>query len=320
MNCAICPHLCELEDGETGKCNIITRRGNRVYNPLENEFSNISVDAIEKRPFFHFYPGSKFLACSWYGCNFTCQFCQNFKVSQQLGPSKFYSPEKLVELALSRGVKGIAFTHNEPILYYEYIHKVRKAIEASGSGLKIAVKTNGFASVYVVDRLCEDVDAINVDIKGDDADYRDICGGWVDPVWETIERIDNSKVHLELSYLVLPSKVKDNDFNRTLLEWLYELNHNIPLHLLYYFPFHKMQEDSYDPLELDRLQKFFTECDNMRYVYVSNCFHPEIIKHRNTWCKCGKMVVNRESGVKLLHDECCGVWYNDIWNHSLQTA
>lgn len=320
MNCAICPHFCELEDGEIGKCKVITRSGEKIFNPRENEFSNISVDSIEKRPFFHFLPGSKFLSCGWYGCNFLCKFCQNFTVSQQLGLSKTFTPEQLVELALSRNVAGIAFTHNEPSLYYEYIHKVRQHISSIGSNLKIAVKTNGFVNPYVMQRLCEDADAINIDIKGDNDDYKKICGGWILPVLNSIDNAAISEVHLEISYLVLPSKIENHEFNRQLQDFFENLRSNIPLHLLYYFPFYKMQEESYDPLKLIKLQSFFSEV--LRHVYISNCYHPEVIRCRNTYCdQCGKLLIDRESGVKIVETECCNLSaYNESWNLLIQTT
>ena len=304
MICDICPHNCKIPLGESGKCKVIQNVDNKLENVYAGLCSNMAVEPIEKRPFYHFLPGSKFLSVSGLSCNFSCNFCQNFRVSQNTSAkSVLYSPKQLVNLAEERDVAGIVFTYNEPTLYHEYIEEVGHEIKRRCSDLKLVLKTNGFASFRVIRNLCLYVDAFNVDLKGDNKDYQDVCGGWLEPVLESIQLILQMGVRLEISYLVLPSKIDDILFNVYFRNWLADLTPDVPVHLLYFYPFHKMLVPSYRPSKLTDLADIFRE--KMNYVYISNHFGFE--KYRNTYCKmCGELMIDRKNGVKVCKKECCG--------------
>lgn len=271
--------------------------------------SNIAIEPIEKRPLFHVLPGSKFLSVGFFGCNFSCGYCLNHRVSQQTeGKSEFHSPDELVELALERNVSGIAFTYNEPTLYHDYIEEVGHAIHRSqrSSHLKLVVKTNGFVRPWVIRNLCLYADAINVDIKGDNEDYEKICGGWLDPVMTCIEWIVDMDIHLEISYLVIPSKVHDERFNIYFRNWLADIDPKIPVHLLYFYPFHRMVVPSYKPSELLPLREMMLE--KLDYVYISNHFGTETTKTRDTFClECGRVMISRQKGSVNSKPTCCGL-------------
>lgn len=244
----------------------------------------------------------------FYGCLLDCKFCENHRVSQQtIGKSEFYSATELVKLALEHNVQGIVFTYNEPIIYHDYIEEVGHEIGRSklSSHLKLVIKTSGFARPWVIRNICLYADAINVDIKGDDQDYDKICGGWLDPVMDCIEWIIDMEVHLEVSYLVLPSKIRDDRFNIYFRNWLADFNPEIPLHLLYFYPFHRMVVPTYKPSELLSLRGMMLE--KLDYVYISNYFGSRTSSARNTVCwKCGKTVITRQKGSVISH-VCCGV-------------
>lgn len=235
--------------------------------------------------------------------------CQNHKVSQNLnGNSTFYSPSELVDLAIKRGVAGIAFTYNEPTVYHGYIEEVGHCIGRSSktSHLKLVIKTNGFVRPWVIRDLCLYADAINIDLKGDNDDYKEVCGGWLEPVVECVEWVLRMGVHLEISYLVLPSKIDNDLFNVQFRNWLSDLNPNVPVHLLYFYPFHKMVVPSYKPSRLLELRELMRR--KLRHVYISNHFGSDSSMARNTYCdQCGsEMIVrNRELSVQSL--ECCNV-------------
>ena len=237
---------------------------------------------------------------------FVVHNCLNNRVSQRTtGKSTFYSPAALVKLALERDVQGIAFTYNEPTIYHDYIeevgHNIRRSIDSSH--LKLVIKTNGFVQPWVIRNLCLYADAINVDIKGDNEDYDKLCGGSLDPVVDCIERIVDMGVHLEISYLVLPNKIHDDRFNIYFRNWLATVNPEIPVHLLYFYPFHRMVIPSYKPSELLSLRSMMLE--KLDYVYISNHFGTNISATRNTLCrKCGKIVVNRQKG-SITSSVCC---------------
>ncbi len=306
LTCRICHHDCDIKPGEVGKCKIIKNTDNSLVNIYAGQCSNIAVEPIEKRPFYHVSPGTRFLSVGFYGCNFSCNFCQNYRVSQEFHDSKYYGPRELVDLAEERDVQGIAFTYNEPTIYHDYIEQVGNEIGRRSSPLQLAIKTNGFARPYVIRNLCLYVDAINVDIKGDNDDYDKVCGGWLGPVIDCIEQIVHMGVHLEISYLVLPDKIDDIGFNLYLRNWLAELDCRVPIHLLYFYPFHKMTVPSYKPARLIKLADMFSE--KLDHVYISNYFGDMLAERRNTFCRsCGKLLIDRRKSTILHQKECCGI-------------
>lgn len=304
--CDICPHNCLIPLNSAGRCGVILNKSSKLVNAYSGHCSNIAVEPIEKRPFFHVLPGSKFLSVGFFGCSLSCKFCENYRVSQQvIGESKFYSPPELVRLAIEHDTQGIAFTYNEPTIYHDYIEEVGHEIgrSKSSSYLKLVIKTNGFVRPWVIRNLCLYADAINVDIKGDNKDYDEVCGGWLDPVVDCIEWIVSMDVHLEISYLVLPSKIHDNRFNIYFRNWLADINSAIPVHLLCFYPFHHMVVPIYEPSELLSLRDMMLE--KLDCVYVSNCFG--VTSHaRDTFCgECGEIIVSRQQG-SVTSNVCCG--------------
>lgn len=298
LTCRVCPHACELMSDEFGICKVRQRQSDKIINPFEGRCSLISVEPIEKRPFFHYRPGKRYLAVGFYGCSFSCGFCQNFKVSQTIdGRYRYKSPDEIVELSQSKLAEGVAFTFNEPTLYYEYIRSVCEL------GVDVVVKTNGFVNKWVTDELSA-VSAWNVDIKGDDLEYDRTCSGKLQPVLEIIPHLAES-AHVEVSYLVLPRMLNDKSFHLRVRDFLSEINPDMPVHLLYFYPFHKMLEDRYDPTALLSVMRIFKE--RMNYIYVSNTFDSRLIMHRNTFCsKCNDLLIERVRSVHVSKTKCCG--------------
>ncbi len=305
MICDICPHECSVLPNSAGRCGVIRNESSKLVNAYEGHCSNVAVEPIEKRPFFHVLPGSRFLSVGFYGCSLLCDFCQNHRVSQHsTGKSEFYSPRELVQLAFKRDVQGIAFTYNEPTIYHDYIEEVGHEIGRLDSHLKLVIKTSGFACSWVMRNLCLYADAVNVDIKGDNEDYQRVCGGWLAPVLNSIEWTARMGVHLEISYLVLPGKIHEDGFNVYFRNWLADINPQTPVHLLYFYPFHRMVVPSYRPSELLSLRSMMLE--KLDYVYISNHFGTDTSAARDTLCKeCGKMAVNRQKG-SVTSSVCCG--------------
>lgn len=306
--CGICPHECSITTGSTGRCGVIKNENSKLLNPYAGRCSTIAVEPIEKRPFFHVVPGSKFLSVGFYGCSFSCDFCQNHRVSQQTdGKFAYYEPQQLVDLAIDYGVAGIAFTYNEPTIYHDYIEEVGNCIQRSlqSCHLKLAIKTSGFVSRPIIRNLCLYADAINVDIKGNNDDYKSVCGGWLDPVLTCIEWIVNMEVHLEISYLVLPDRIDDDRFNIYFRNWLADIDSQIPLHLLYFYPFHRMVVPTYKPSKLLKLRDKMRE--KLDYVYISNHFGTETSAARDTRClTCDNIIVNRQKNPIFANHMCCG--------------
>jgi pyruvate formate lyase activating enzyme len=271
-----------------------------LSNPFAGRCSLLSVEPIEKRPFFHYKPGSKYLAVGFYGCSFNCDFCQNFKVSQTINGDRLYkTPQDLLDIAELKNAAGVAFTFNEPTVYYEYI------MEVGDLGADVILKTNGFVNSHVLDDLATVVSAWNVDIKGDDIEYRRTCKGEISPVLAAIEKLTAKQTHLEISYLVLPRMVSDTKFHVRIRDWLVSLNPDIPVHILYFYPFHRMLEPCYPPEALIPIIDLFKE--KMPYIYVSNAFHSQLVGYRNTNCiSCNRPLIERVQGVRVVANECCG--------------
>jgi len=221
--------------------------------------------------------------------------CQNFTVSQTVKKrSSYQSTEDLVQLSESKGTAGISFTYNEPTIYYEYVRDVSRHC-------KVVLKTNGFVNAHILDQL-DQVAAWNVDIKGDEAEYDRVCGGSLGPVMSTIEHLAH-RSHLEVSYLVLPRMVKDINYHLKMSAWLSSLSPDIPVHLLYFYPVHRMEDEFYEQDCLLPIYDLF--CDKMNYVYISNVYGP--VARRNTVCPdCGRILVERNPKPIVYHDFCCG--------------
>jgi len=281
LTCKVCPHLCELGSGDIGKCLVRSNIGGKVKSAFYGQISVLSFDQIEKRPFFHFCPGQKFLSVGFVGCQLSCQFCQNFSVSQSTkSKTKYIHPEDLLILADEKGAAGIVWTYNEPTVHYEYISETEEFLCQSDFNLKLAIKTNGFANHVIAREMGTRLDAINVDLKGDDEEYKRVCGGRLQPVLDFIRTVSEMNVHVEISYLVLPRMIEDFKFHRRMRDFLFSLNSKIPVHVLNYFSFYKMEEKGYAFENLVKIVDIFKE--KMIYVYISNLFTKEAMPYRHS--------------------------------------
>ena len=295
----MCPHRCSLLDGDVGKCFVRRNKGGMIHNSYDGVLSFVAVDPIEKRPFFHFYPGSDFLSVGLYGCSFQCVWCENHKISQCVKKGKYTSPNQLVKLALEKKVKGIVFTYNEPIVHYEYVMTVANI--AQTAGLQVALKSNGFATEKVVRDLNLHVDAWNIDIKGDDKEYKS-CGGDISSVMSSIELLGRIASHLEISYVVPGRLVSHLEHHIYIRDWLSSLSPIIPIHLLYLYPSHKVKE-FYNKSDLIEIYEVFRE--KMDYVYISNLYDTGIMK-RDTLCpRCNSVLISRAPLPSVIRTSCC---------------
>jgi len=311
--CGVCPHYCLLKEGEVGLCSVRQNHQQHIYLAYYGECSIIAIEPIEKRPFYHFIPGSEFLSVGFRGCNFSCDFCENHKISQSMdSSSQHYLPSDLVSLARQKKTKGIVFTYNEPVIYHEYIADLGHHLIRNETDLYLAIKTNGFVDRLVLRDLMTYVDAFNVDVKGDDHIYRKSCNGRFDVVRDTIEMIYAANVHLEISYLVVKESVDNLSYHKEMSRWISSLSPDIPIHLLYCFPCHKTIGQFYDPHVLTSIVDIFSE--RMNYVYISNLSHADMLQYRNTRCtKCGSILINRSDGVKIRRLSCCGKKVPGMW-------
>ena len=292
IRCNLCPHECLLSEGKVGLC----RQRRHVHGRLMAEgyarVSSIAMDPIEKKPLYHFYPGSFILSVGGLWCNLRCSFCQNWHISQREQSTAVMAPEKLVELAVEHDSVGIAFTYNEPLIWYEYILDTAQLCKQRD--LKVVLVTNGFVQVKPLEDLLPYVDAFNIDVKAfNERFYREICGGDLSAVKRVVERAA-AKVHIEVTTLIIGGLNDDKAEIEGLARWLSEVDRNIPLHLSRYYPNYRMQLPPTPVTTLYELRDVAREY--LDYVYIGNVMGAD----NNTYCpKCGQKVVDRGYAIKV---------------------
>lgn len=237
VQCVLCPHYCTIKQGKRGRCRVRENQDGKLVSLVYARPCAIAVDPIEKKPLFHFLPGTKVLSIGTAGCNFSCLNCQNAWMSQANPediPSRYVSPEQVVELALSKKCKSIAYTYNEPTVFYEYVYDTSRL--ARKKGLKNVFVTNGYINPAPLKKLLGVMDAFAADLKSlDDSFYRKVCGGTVNPVLEALMLM--KKRHLEVIVLLIPGYNDSPAKVKKLCLWIKDnLGVKVPVHFSRYFP------------------------------------------------------------------------------------
>lgn len=248
--CMLCPHNCRIGEGSTGVCRTRRNIHGKLHSLNYGLISSIALDPIEKKPLYHFHPGSKILSVGTFGCNFKCSFCQNWTIAQAEPETMSVSPQELVYKALElreQGNIGIAFTYNEPSVWFEFI--LDTARHAKEAQLKNVMVTNGFISKDPLMELLDYIDAMNIDVKGFTDDfYKKVCKGSLEDVRRTVETAVE-KCHVEITTLLVPGLNDSIEEIGQLARWLASLNKDIPLHLTRYFPNFEMMDRPPTPRE-----------------------------------------------------------------------
>lgn len=272
--CPICPRQCNLKEGQTGFCRARACINGQIVPINYGRVTSLALDPIEKKPLFHFYPGSKILSLGSFGCNLRCPFCQNYQISmagiEEVAQQQI-APEELTALALKlarepAGNLGLAFTYNEPFISYEFVRDC--CVLLHRAGLKTVLVSNGHINREPLTELLPLIDAVNIDLKGFTQDYYDYVGGSLECVKQTIATAYD-KCHVEVTTLVVPTKNDSVEDMTAEAEWLAALSPEIPLHISRYFPRYKSEIPT-TPLETiyrlrDTAQKY------LKFVHVGNC-------------------------------------------------
>lgn len=294
VHCMLCPHDCRISDGKYGVCRV--RKNNRGILTSENYgiISSIAMDPVEKKPLYHFYPGKRILSAGSFGCNMRCAFCQNWEISQQRLEGGFLYPAELVNIAKRQGNNiGIAFTYNEPSIWYEYVYDCLMA--AKENSLKTVLVTNGYINMRPLKYFLPYVDAMNIDVKAyKESYYEKVCYGSLKPVLKTVEEA-SKHCHVEVTTLLVTGLNDDVEDIENLTKWLSQVDKNIPIHFTRYFPNYKMNNPA-TPME-----KLQIACDigkkYLNFVYAGNVAGFS----NNTFCpNCGNLLVKREMQIKTV--------------------
>ena len=273
IECQLCPHHCRMADGKTGRCRSRKNKGGVLVSEVYGKPCSLAIDPIEKKPLYHFHPGTTCLSMACTGCNFRCLNCQNYEISQ-VQPSEVdhydLSPEAVVELCLKHHCPGIAYTYTEPLTYLEYITDTARL--AHKAGLWNILVTAGYVCQEPLVDLLPYLDAANIDLKSFSDDiYKRVSGGHLQPVLDTILAMRNASVWIELTNLVIPGINDDLQMIRQMCRWLADNNlTEAPLHFSRFFPRYKMQDIQPTPLPTLQAAKRIAEEEGMKFVYLGN--------------------------------------------------
>lgn len=294
--CNLCSHRCLIAPGKRGICFVRENQNGVLYSLVYGLAIAANVDPIEKKPLFHFLPGTKSFSIASAGCNFRCEFCQNWDISQitKRPEGKIIGeelpPEKVVKQALKSGCKSIAYTYTEPTIFFEYAQDTARL--AKKEGLANVFVTNGYQTPETIKKMKGIIDAANIDLKSFSEEfYQKICGARLTPVLEAIKLMHKAGIWIEITTLVVP---KQNDSEKELTQiakFIASVDRNIPWHISRFHPDYKMT-NSY-PTPLETLENAFQIGKNagLKYVYLGNVITET---GENTFCpKCGALAIRR---------------------------
>jgi pyruvate formate lyase activating enzyme len=288
VKCLLCPHTCVISPGRRGICRVRENREGELTTLIYGEISSMADDPIEKKPLYHFHPGTSILSVGTVGCSFRCKFCQNYNISQDPDyPTQYLSPEDLVDAAKRSRSLGIAYTYTEPLIWYEYVIECCRL--ARQQGLKNVFVTNGYINREPLRELLPYADAFNVDLKSFREEfYRRVVGGKLHPVLDTIRDIAaRDHVVLEVTTLVIPGYNDSDEEMESLTDFLASLRPDIPYHLSAYYPMYQFTAPATRPESLKRLKAIADK--KLSYVYLGNVSGPG-----DTYChNCGSLLVRR---------------------------
>lgn len=274
VRCRVCPHECVLGEDAVGRCGVRCHQGGTVVSTVYGRCSGLAVDPIEKKPLYHFLPGSSVLSFGTAGCNLACRFCQNPSLSRARGPGPSAveaGPEELAALAERHGCRSVAFTYNDPVVFLEYAIDTAQACRAQG--LKTVAVTAGYVQGAARADLFAAMDAANMDLKAfTESFYRDLCGARLAPVLDTLRYLRHqTSVWLELTTLLIPGRNDSDDELQALTRWVAdELGPEVPLHFSAFHPVPGFDEVPSTPLETLRRARGIAQENGLRFVYLGN--------------------------------------------------
>ena len=295
IQCTACARLCQLSDGQIGLCGIRGVVNGSLYLLSYGKIIAGNIDPIEKKPVIHYKPGSKVFSVATTGCNWLCRYCQNFDMSQRRRiEGTDAAPSDVVGMAASRGCEGIAYTYNEPTIFMEYAKDTGKL--AHERGMFNIFVSNGYDTPESVSLIREFLDCITVDFKGNGE--REFVRKYIgipdaEPIFQTLlELKERTRVHIEITDLVVPDVGDNPESARRLARWVYDnLGPETPIHFLRFYPAYKMMDLPSTPVKTLEKHYDLAKAEGLRYVYIGNVFgHPA----ESTYCPgCGKVLVKR---------------------------
>jgi pyruvate formate lyase activating enzyme len=320
IRCKLCPRECVIDDRERGYCGVRENHGGTYYTLVHSRVCAAHIDPVEKKPFFHFAPGTLAFSVATAGCNVNCRMCQNWDISQ-VRPEQVHAtriaPRDLAELARRYRCPSVAYTYSEPVVFYEYMVDAARAARAEG--IRNIVVTGGFIQEDPLRALCGCVDAVKVDLKGiTEKFYKDVVNGELKPILNALVTLRKQGMWTEIVYLVIPTLNDSDQEFRDLARWVKsELGTDVPLHFSRFHPEYLLKNLPVTPLKTLERAKAAADAEGLHYVYLGNVpGHPA----ESTYCpKCKRAVVERAGlevqAVHLSKGKCqyCGQAIPGIW-------
>jgi pyruvate formate lyase activating enzyme len=295
VRCDLCAHHCVIEESQRGICGVRANKGGTLYSLVYGKAVATHADPIEKKPLFHYYPGSFSFSIATVGCNFRCTHCQNADISilpvdhgrilgQDLGP------EEMVDAAEKSGCRSIAYTYTEPTIFFEYAHDIASLAFERGIGNLFV--TNGYITEKALRATQPWLHAANVDLKSfSDDHYQKVCGARLRPVLDSLRLMKNLGIWVEVTTLVIPTLNDSKDELRQIAEFVFSLGPETPWHISQFHPTHRLIHLPPTPLESLRLGREIGLEAGLRYVYTGNVPGDE---GESTFCySCGQRVIHR---------------------------
>lgn len=295
VRCHLCFHECLVKDGSRGICGVRENRGGTLFSLVYGRSVSESVDPIEKKPLFHFQPGTKTFSIATVGCNFKCLHCQNYTISQVARgpdeiPGESLTPERIVFLAQQTGCQSIAYTYTEPTIFLEYAMDTAKL--ASLGGLKNVFVTNGYIMPEALRAMRPYLDGANIDLKAFSEDfYRKVCGARLQPVLDSIRLYKELGIWIEVTTLVIPNHNDSEEELRKIARFIADTDRAIPWHVTQFYATYRLQDQPRTPVKiLERARQIGVE-EGLKYVYQGNV---PGAGGENTYCPgCGKLLIER---------------------------
>lgn len=337
VQCQLCPRFCVIKNGERGNCGTRTNMNGKLYSLVYGKPCSISIDPIEKKPFYHFIPSSKSLSIATTGCNLHCAHCQNYQISQtrfEDVPHLEASPEQIIEQAKTNQVKSISFTYTEPTVFYEYMFDIAKLAKRTETGkvsgapgipnsrakekIKCNIVSNGFINPEPLKKLIPYIKAANIDLKGDAVFYEKICEAKIEPILETIKILKQKKVWLEITNLIIPGMNDNTEEIKKTVQWIKDnLGTDFPLHFSAFYPCYKLNNVPATQPEFLIKARIIAKQQGLRFVYTGNIQDEE---GSTTFCpNCNfKLIIRRNFSVienKIKRGKCpnCKTKIPGVW-------
>lgn len=292
--CELCPHRCHIGDGKRGICGVRENRDGKLYTLIFGKATSITPDPIEKKPLFHFHPGTDVLSFGTVGCNLKCAHCQNWSISQvefeDVG-LKILSVKDVVRIAKKQGCKGIAWTYNEPVIWFEFA--LDGCMAAKENDLYTVFVTNGFIEKKPLETIAPHLDAMNIDVKAFNEDfYRKVCKARLQPVLETVKNAHDLGIFVEVTYLIIPGQNDEREELEGFCEWISGIDREIPVHFSRFHPDYRMTSTPPTPMGTMEDAHGLAKKHGMKYVYLGNIMPGD--RWENTYCpQCNELLIER---------------------------